>query len=300
MAHVEKKDVNEGRSGNTNQEAHRPDSVYNPHPFPLNPVEGDPWATAGEYKPQPGDANTNTYDNNEFYHPPHGYDMSSSDSHYPHIPMPDPTYYRYNQSHSDPPEASNEADDSEHHHPVHDSEVGHSEYPSNVETHDPTKLNEHHATSPGIKTKPNVKRLWLRLAQLVAGVGAFGFLVGAKPYSGEGIPSLISKAVVVLMYIFSAVSILVSLFFIIHYFVRRCYRNVKLHRFIIIVIDLLLGLAFGIIVFVMILHNTCKPGSRWCDFYNTSIFFGMLAFVLYAGSIFWDIVGYFVTRKRNS
>jgi len=276
MAHVEKKDVNEGRSGNANQEAHRPASAYNPHPFPLNPVEGDPWAAAGEYKPP--DANTNTYDDNEFYHPPHGYDMtSSSDGHYPHIPMPDPAYYRYNpnpqtttaykeQSHSDPPqatnEASNEADESGHR-PVHNSDLGHSEFPPTVETSDPTKLNEHHASSPGIRTKPSVKRLWLRLAQLVASVGAFGFLVGAGPYSDESIPSQISKAVVVLMYIVSAVSILVSLFFILHYFMRRCHRNVKLRRSIMIAIDFLLGLAFGIIVFVMILHNTCKPGSRW-------------------------------------
>jgi hypothetical protein len=70
-------------------------------------------------------------------------------------------------------------------------------------------------------------------------------------------------------------------------------------RVILILCDLLMGLLWGIGIIVEIAKFRCPVGgyNHWCDFYNTSIFFGFVSFVLYVVMIGWDALGACKSRK---
>lgn len=65
-------------------------------------------------------------------------------------------------------------------------------------------------------------------------------------------------------------------------------------------IDLLLAILWGIGAIVEIVKYRCAPGgyNHWCDFYNVSIFWAMLAFVLFIVAVVWDVVGACVARRK--
>ncbi|RKP12096.1 hypothetical protein BJ684DRAFT_21340 [Piptocephalis cylindrospora] len=155
-------------------------------------------------------------------------------------------------------------------------------------------------TGLGRKERPSVKRLILRFIILLCSIGALGFLAGAKPYSGHSNP-FDSDAGIIFLYIISALSILVSLFFILHYCVRRVTKRTKMRRWIVGIIDLILALAFGVDVLVMIIHQKCGIGlmNGWCDFYNTALAFGFMAFFFTGISVLWDVFGTCANCKRR-
>lgn len=72
-------------------------------------------------------------------------------------------------------------------------------------------------------------------------------------------------------------------------------------RTILILCDLLMTLLWGIGIIVEIVKYTCKIGAYdgWCNFYNTSIFFGFISFVMYIVMLGWDAVGGCIMNKRN-
>ncbi|CAG8507474.1 1921_t:CDS:2 [Diversispora eburnea] len=113
--------------------------------------------------------------------------------------------------------------------------------------------------------------------------------------SKKSTPDGANKIAIIFTYIVSCVSILVSLFFLILYCSRRWFKKNKIQRWLLLIIDLTLGISFGCLMVFLIKGFSCKPGSEngWCDFYNTSIFFNVLCFVLYAISFIWDILGSF-------
>lgn len=84
------------------------------------------------------------------------------------------------------------------------------------------------------------------------------------------------------------------------FFFRRFGKTEKMKRTILILCDLLMTLLWGIGIIVEIAKYSCKPGqySGWCNFYNTSIFFGFLSFVLYIVMLGWDAVGGCLNRKK--
>lgn len=74
---------------------------------------------------------------------------------------------------------------------------------------------------------------------------------------------------------------------------RRFGSAERLNRVILILCDLLMTLLWGIGIFVEVIQYQCKPGTLdgWCNFYNTSIFFGFLSFAIYIVLLGWDSFG---------
>lgn len=65
-------------------------------------------------------------------------------------------------------------------------------------------------------------------------------------------------------------------------------------------IDLLLAILWGIGTIVEIAKFPCSPGGydHWCDFYNVSIFWGMLSLVLFLMAAGWDVIGSCIARRK--
>ncbi|KAF7728280.1 hypothetical protein EC973_006454 [Apophysomyces ossiformis] len=129
------------------------------------------------------------------------------------------------------------------------------------------------------RMNPSKLRLLLRLLQFLASIGHLGFAAGASP---------------------AILSILWSGFHLGFFCYRRILHGHKLRRPLMIGIDLLLAVMWGIGVIIEIAKYHCPPGGydKWCDFYNVSIFWGMLAFALYIVAVAWDFVGACVARQR--
>ncbi|KAL1920647.1 uncharacterized protein VTP21DRAFT_1024 [Calcarisporiella thermophila] len=140
--------------------------------------------------------------------------------------------------------------------------------------------------------RPNRWRFVLRVVALIASVGAFGFILGATPYSKRSIP-FNNPAMVYFSYFVGAFSILVSLAFIVHSAARSASRVNKIPRFGQIGIDTLMTLLWVIVAIVQLAKFPCPIGGHngWCDFYNTSIFFSLLCMVIFAVMLGWDIIG---------
>ncbi|RHZ56301.1 hypothetical protein Glove_402g53 [Diversispora epigaea] len=164
-----------------------------------------------------------------------------------------------------------------------------------IEASDPNKLNPFTPDMAKIHRKPNGIRFIFRFVIFLASIGAFMFMIGAPLSSNKPTPSGANKIAIIFTYIVSGISIVVSLFFLIIYCSRRWLKKNKIQRWLLLAIDLILGASFGCLMVFLIKGFSCKPGSEngWCDFYNTSIFFNVLCFVLYAISFFWDIIGSF-------
>jgi len=310
---------------------HLPPSVYQPNPYPINPAEGNPWAPGtNDYRQTPyqqGHVDNNT---SSTYSYGHGYNTSSdsgSQSNHPtYMPMPIPSLNTYNTNsssynHYDPNAHSNNAYNNT---PAYDNANTNAyEHSSNTPPNDNVKdeadnnstdLNEASSVNPGIETHdpdklkiasqmvktsfnsaPNNWRLLTRFIQFIASIGAFAFIVGAKPASKIDMPKGANNIAIIFLYIVSAVSIIYSFGHLVFYCLRRWKNKNKMPRWLLMLIDAVIGASFGTLMVFLIKDFTCKIGSLngWCDFYNTSIFFTVLAFVTYAVSFIWDIVGGF-------
>src|SRR5947207_9099007 len=97
---AERKDTNPFTSDDP--DPHLPPTVYQPHPFPYNPAEGNPWAATKDqpYQHAPyqqGHTNSNTASTYSYGHGDYNTssDNGSQSSHPSYIPMPTPTVYTY-------------------------------------------------------------------------------------------------------------------------------------------------------------------------------------------------------------
>ncbi|ORY08117.1 hypothetical protein K493DRAFT_309924, partial [Basidiobolus meristosporus CBS 931.73] len=147
---------------------------------------------------------------------------------------------------------------------------------------------------------PNKWRTLLRFVGLLGSIGAFGFSVGAGPYSGRPNP-FSDKSPIIFLYIWSAVSIVAYLFFLLNTLNRRVRSGAKIPRKWLVCIDLALAICWGFDVVFLLIKNHCPIGTLggWCDFFNTSIFFAFLVFAVTIVSIFWDLYGWYVERKNR-
>ncbi|OBZ90727.1 hypothetical protein A0J61_01220 [Choanephora cucurbitarum] len=128
--------------------------------------------------------------------------------------------------------------------------------------------------------RPSKIRVLLRVILFIAAVGHLGFAAGASP---------------------AILSIIYSGFHIFLYMFRRFGSAQKLKRPILILCDLFMALMWGIGIIVEIAKYKCPPGqyNHWCDFYNTSIFFGFASFALYIVVLGWDVYGGMCAGKRK-
>ncbi|KAG2234288.1 hypothetical protein BDF21DRAFT_492290 [Thamnidium elegans] len=165
----------------------------------------------------------------------------------------------------------------------------------------PMSVSDNEAT---YNSKPTGKfskiRFFIRIALVVAGIGHLGFAAGASPATGEDVP-FDSSACFYYLFAVAVLSIIYSAYHVGYYLFRRLGKAEKMKRTILILCDLLFTLLWGIGIIVEIAKFTCKPGqyNKWCDFYNTSIFFGFLSFVLYIVTLGWDAVGGCLNRKKK-
>ncbi|GAA5798407.1 hypothetical protein EDC94DRAFT_580085 [Helicostylum pulchrum] len=146
---------------------------------------------------------------------------------------------------------------------------------------------------------PSLPRILIRVWQFFAAIGAFGFQVGASPYSGEEMP--FSKPDLMYYgYVICWLSITWSSFNVFVYLTRRFGNGHKIKRFVSTLIDAALTALFGVCVFYQIATYKCKPGlhNGWCDFYNTGIFFLMSLFLTYVIHALWDVFGAMTCLRR--
>ncbi|KAH8550951.1 hypothetical protein BGW37DRAFT_496653 [Umbelopsis sp. PMI_123] len=149
------------------------------------------------------------------------------------------------------------------------------------------------------KSRPSLTRLAFRVVQLIACVGSIGFAAGATPYSHQPVP-FDNKALFYFLWAWALISI-VWVFFHIFIFISRSVRGgKKISRLILIGVDFVFAVIWGVCVIIEAAQYKCGPGQHygWCDFYNVSIFWGFLAFFSFALTFFWDIFG--SCRKARS
>ncbi|KAI9494129.1 hypothetical protein BDB00DRAFT_819710 [Zychaea mexicana] len=149
------------------------------------------------------------------------------------------------------------------------------------------------------RMNPNKWRLLLRALQLIAAIGHLGFAAGASPYSGNEVP-FDSSACFYFLYAVAILTIIWAMFHLSFYCYRRVAHGNKMNRVLMSGIDLLLTILWGIGTIVEIAMFPCGPGDNngWCDFYNVSIFWGMLSFALFIAAVGWDILGACVARRK--
>ncbi|KAK9709242.1 hypothetical protein K7432_009160 [Basidiobolus ranarum] len=150
------------------------------------------------------------------------------------------------------------------------------------------------------KAAPNKWRFLLRFVGLLGSIGAFGFSVGAGPHSGRPNP-FSDKSAIIFLYILSAISIVVHLFFLLNMLNRRVRSGAKIPRKWLLVTDVVLAVCWGFDVAFLLAKNHCPIGTLggWCDFFNTSIFFAFLVLAVTVLAIFWDMYGWYVERKNR-
>ncbi|ORY06457.1 hypothetical protein K493DRAFT_295987 [Basidiobolus meristosporus CBS 931.73] len=175
------------------------------------------------------------------------------------------------------------------------STLGHVPSITTAGTNNPVPLAPLHANRA-----PNRWRVLLRFIGLIGSIGAFGFSVGAGPYSGRATP-FADKSAIIFLYIWSAVSIIAHVYFLLNMLNRKVRNGSKVPRKWLLIADIVLGVCWGFDVVFLIAKNHCPVGKLdgWCDFFNTSIFFAFLTFVATVTSIFWDLYGWYVERKHR-
>ncbi|KAI7884569.1 hypothetical protein K492DRAFT_158215 [Lichtheimia hyalospora FSU 10163] len=147
------------------------------------------------------------------------------------------------------------------------------------------------------RLNPSKLRLLLRFLQLIASIGHLGFAAGASPYSGDDVP-FDNAACFYFLWAVAILTIIWSFFHLSYWCYRRVAHGNKFNRVIMTGIDLLLAILWGIGTIVDIAKYPCSPGDAWCNFYNVSIFWGMLSFVLFMVAVGWDFVGACVARRK--
>ncbi|KAG2215972.1 hypothetical protein INT45_003172 [Circinella minor] len=155
------------------------------------------------------------------------------------------------------------------------------------------------ATTP-IKKNPNKGRFFVRVWQMIAAIGAFGFQVGATPYSGHDMP--FSK-IGLLYYIYAICwfSFIWSLFNIYVYLTRRFGKGSKIKRPVSILMDCFIAALFGVGTFYEFAMYKCPPGAYdgWCNFFNTGSFFLVTLFATYVLQTLWDVFGGMSCLRRH-
>ncbi|KAI8968004.1 hypothetical protein BDF20DRAFT_898320 [Mycotypha africana] len=107
--------------------------------------------------------------------------------------------------------------------------------------------------------KPSLTRLILRVWQMLAAMGAFGFQVGASPYSADPIP-FEKPDLLYCGFSICWLSFFWSSFNVFVYLSRRFGNGSKIKRFVSILFDLTLTALFGVCTFYEIATYKCKPG----------------------------------------
>ncbi|KAG2205446.1 hypothetical protein INT46_007657 [Mucor plumbeus] len=117
------------------------------------------------------------------------------------------------------------------------------------------------SSSKSTSGKPSLPRFILRIWQFFAAIGAFGFQVGASPYSEEPVP-FGKLGLLYYGYVVCWLSIVWSSFNIFVYLTRRFGKGNKIKRFVSTLLDLVLAALFGVCVFYEIATYRCKPGMH--------------------------------------
>ena len=151
------------------------------------------------------------------------------------------------------------------------------------------------ATTTPPRQRPSVMMMLLRLLEIIASAGAIGFLAGATPYSGQLSPFSSSSQAQALTYAIYALGGLTGIWALSWFFsdiVKCCIPRAAQSRGVttlVILIDLLLCAAWLAVIIVMIANYTCAPGSLngYCNWFNTSLFFGILDAALLLFGIAW-------------
>ncbi|KAI8089078.1 uncharacterized protein BX664DRAFT_279798 [Halteromyces radiatus] len=146
---------------------------------------------------------------------------------------------------------------------------------------------------------PSKWRLLSRFILFIAAIGHLGFAAGASPKSGQPVP-FDSAACFYYLFAVAILTIIWTVFHMGYYLFRRFAKYTKMKRPLMLGIDLLLAILWGIGVIVEVAKYHCSPGGYdgWCDFYNVSIFFGFVCFAGFIGEVAWDSVGGCITHKR--
>jgi hypothetical protein len=76
-------------------------------------------------------------------------------------------------------------------------------------------------------------------------------------------------------------------------------KKPKMKRSLLFAIDTFMALMWGVGVIIEVAMFRCTDGSKFCSFYNVSIFWGFLAFAGYLYAMCWDIYGGCVGRRRK-
>jgi len=143
---------------------------------------------------------------------------------------------------------------------------------------------------PG-RRRPGICGTLLRFFQLVAAVGAIGFVAGAKSYSGNKGPfQNMSQSPIDGFYIVGGIAGVVAFVFFIQYIIS-CFRKQSNPKWLLFFLDLLICAAWIIITLYLLSNYHCPIGGNngWCNFFNTGMFFGVLSFMLWGLSCFCDV-----------
>jgi hypothetical protein len=153
--------------------------------------------------------------------------------------------------------------------------------------------------APVVRKPPDWRLALVRVVQLLAAIAVLGFAAGATPYSGEDSP-FSGQTAVDLYYAVSGISCVVSLFLIGMMIYRWIKPGKGFSHFGLFITDVCMALIWGTNVITIIATKSCKPGDRngWCDFFNTAIFFGVLAFVCFLGTTCFDVYNSCCSKRR--
>ncbi|CAO3665011.1 unnamed protein product [Umbelopsis ramanniana] len=109
---------------------------------------------------------------------------------------------------------------------------------------------------------PSKSRLGIRIVQLIACVGSIGFAAGASPYSHQPVP-FDNKALFYFLWAWALISI-VWVFFHIFVFISRSLRGgKKIARLILILVDFIFAIIWGVCVIIEAARYPCKPGQHY-------------------------------------
>ncbi|KAJ1978152.1 hypothetical protein H4R33_006049 [Dimargaris cristalligena] len=149
-------------------------------------------------------------------------------------------------------------------------------------------------------TQPDKRKEVIRFVQVLASVGSIGFLAGAKPRSGHSNP-FDDQSPTNYQYFVAGLSTLVSLFFFLSFFWRFKRVWSQKHRcWGLFLADFFMALFWVSCIVALFIKNHCPVGTLdgWCDFYNTSLFFSVLAAVCYLITLGWDVVAFLKSRRK--
>ncbi|KAI7892987.1 uncharacterized protein EV154DRAFT_584260 [Mucor mucedo] len=165
--------------------------------------------------------------------------------------------------------------------------------------HQYTPVATHENAKPSVGPKPwngetyqppHQGLFWIRFILLWASVGHLGFAAGARPVTYFYIEFKKKKM--------AALSILWSCFLVLHYFYRRVAKKSQINRPALFLIDFFMVAMWGVGVIVEVVMFRCTDGSKFCQFYDVSLFFGWVAFIGYIVALLFDIFTECCRKRR--